>query len=139
MGRKRLQRLEAADPAIARAVPRLRLFKNGILVGVGYLLSPLSWWNDLFFNFPIAWAFGYGVNGLHSGWFVPATVVGYWLSNVLGMVMMQWGATDWLRPEQTISPWRTLAMGLGTSTLYTLGVAGLVYYHLLELPAGLLP
>lgn len=122
-----------------KTMPRLRLFKNGLLVGVGYLLSPLSWWNDLFFNFPIAWAFGYGVNGLHAGWFVPATVVGYWLSNMLGMVMMQWGATDWLHPDQTISPRRTLTMGLGTSTLYTVVVAGLVYYHLLELPAGLLP
>ncbi|MDA0867304.1 MAG: hypothetical protein O2890_12990 [Cyanobacteria bacterium] len=120
-------------------MPGLKLFKNGILVGLGYLLSPLSWWNDFFFNFPIAWAFGYGVNWLHSGWFVPATVGGYWLSNVAGMVMMQWGATDWLRPDQPVSPWRALAMGLGTSTLYTAVVAALVYYHLLALPTGLLP
>jgi hypothetical protein len=87
IGGKLLQRFRCR-PMTEKTVPGLRLFKNGLLVGVGYLLSPLSWWNDLFFNFPIAWAFGYGINGLHPGWFVPATITGYWLSNVLGMVMM---------------------------------------------------
>jgi hypothetical protein len=120
-------------------MPGLRLFKNGFLVGVGYLLSPLSWWNDLFFNFPIAWVFGYGFNYIHPGWLVPATVTGYWLSNVLGIVMMQWGATDWLKPEQPVATWRTLTMGIGASTLYTLVVLVLVYHHWLDLPAGLLP
>ena len=29
---------------------------GGIIGTVGYLLSPLSWWNDLYFNIPIAYA-----------------------------------------------------------------------------------
>lgn len=27
--------------------------RGSFLLGIGYMLSPLSWWNDLFFNLPI--------------------------------------------------------------------------------------
>lgn len=114
------------------------LLQNGFLVGLGYMLSPLSWWNDLFFNFPIAWAFGYGVSWFMPGWLVPATVVGYWLSNVLGILMMQWGATDLFSADQPRNWRRDLWICLGSSTLYT-GVVGLlVYAQVLQLPADLL-
>ena len=77
----------------------MNLFKTlrgSALVSIGYMLSPLSWWNDLFFNLPIALVFGYGVSWINSHWFMPGTVIGYWLSNVLGMVMIQFGAIEML-------------------------------------------
>ncbi|MFS8793456.1 MULTISPECIES: hypothetical protein [unclassified Synechococcus] len=33
--------------------------RGGILLILGFMLSPLSWWNDLFFNLPIAYGLGY--------------------------------------------------------------------------------
>ena len=36
------------------------------------MLSPLSWWNDLFFNFPIAYAFGWVVNLIYPGTLIAA-------------------------------------------------------------------
>ncbi len=36
--------------------------RGSFLLGIGYMLSPLSWWNDLFFNLPIALLFGYLVS-----------------------------------------------------------------------------
>lgn len=108
--------------------------RGGFLVGLGYLLSPLSWWNDLIFNLPIAAVFGYAVSWYEPTWFLPATAVGYWASNVLGILMMQWGATDLLWSEQERNPQRELLMGLGTSTAYTLLILGLVYFHILETP-----
>ena len=110
----------------------LKKLRGGTLVGLGYMLSPLSWWNDLFFNLPIALAFGYGVGWIAPGWFVPGTVVGYWLSNVLGIVMMQFGTLDFL--EKNPHPKRDLLLGLGGATLYTVIVAALVYWHILALP-----
>lgn len=106
------------------------------------MLSPLSWWNDLFFNLPIAYGFAYGVSWWHSEWFLPATIVGYWLSNILGFLMMQWGATDLFlkradSQEENIAPttWqRQLWLSLGTSTIYTVVVLGLIYFHILEIP-----
>lgn len=98
------------------------------------MLSPLSWWNDIFFNLPIALAFGYAVSWTAPSWFVPATVVGYWLSNVLGMVMMQFGATDVFLSEDKQNSKRDLLIGFGSSTLYTVVVAALVYFHVLAVP-----
>ena len=103
-------------------------------MGIGYLLSPLSWWNDLFFNLPIALVFGYGVSWLNASWFLPGTIVGYWLSNVLGMVMMQFGAVDMFWAEDNRNVKRELLIGLGSATLYTLVVSALVYFHVLEMP-----
>lgn len=113
---------------------RMKQLRGGFWVTLGYMLSPLSWWNDIFFNLPIAYAFAYAVTWGRSDWFFPATVIGYWLSNVLGFVLMQWGATDILQPDQPANWRRDLAISLGSSTVYTLIVAGLVYWHVLQIP-----
>lgn len=103
-------------------------------MGIGYLLSPLSWWNDLFFNLPIALVFGYGVTWINPNWFLPGMIVGYWLSNVLGIVMMQFGVMDMFLTEDKPNIGRDLLIGLGGTTLYTLIVSALVYLHILEMP-----
>ncbi|MGD1862531.1 MAG: hypothetical protein ACFB0E_21495 [Leptolyngbyaceae cyanobacterium] len=111
--------------------------RGGVLVGVGYMLSPLSWWNDVFFNLPIALVLGYAAGWFHAAWFAPATLVGYWLSNVAGMVMMQFGAGDLVFEDRQRHPQRDLWIGFGSSTLYTIAIAALVYWHVLEIPAFL--
>lgn len=63
-----------------------------LLLAVGYLLSPLSWWNDAFINIPIAYLFGSLLGLLHRQLFGPGVVVGYWLTNVAGLVLMQQSA-----------------------------------------------
>lgn len=60
--------------------------------------------------------------------------MGYWLSNVLGIVMMQFGAADLLFEGRDRNLRKDLWIGIGTSTLYTLGVVALVYFHILETP-----
>lgn len=114
-----------------------RKLQGGLWVGLGYMLSPLSWWNDLFFNLPIALAFGYAVSWIYADWFLPGTVVGYWLSNVIGIVMMQLGATDLLFDDRQQNLKRDVLMGVGGSTLYTIVMALLVYFGILQLPAFL--
>lgn len=119
----------------------MNLFKNlrgGALVGIGYMLSPLSWWNDLVFNLPIALVFGYSVSWFNSHWFIPGTILGYWISNVLGMVMMQFGAVDLLVADENRNTSRDLWIGFGGATLYTVIAAALVYFHVLEIPEFLM-
>lgn len=108
--------------------------RGGLLVGIGYVLSPLSWWNDLFFNLPIALLIGYLASWIHSDWFLPAALLGYWFSNVLGVLMMQFGAMDLLVAEEKRNLKRDVLIGLGSSTLYTLVVVVLVYFHILRVP-----
>ena len=102
------------------------------------MLSPLSWWNDVFFNLPIALVIGYGASWLNPQWFFPGTVIGYWLSNVIGMVMLQFGASDALRQDASPNLKRDLKrdlwLGFGGATLYTLVGTALIYFHRLDIP-----
>ena len=115
----------------------LKKLRGGFLIGLGYMLSPLSWWNDLFFNLPIAYLFGYLVSWVAPDLFLPFTVVGYWISNVLGILMMQMGAMDMFFNRQKNNIKKDLLIGLGTSTAYTLLILALIYFHVLELPVFL--
>ena len=65
---------------------------------IGFILSPLTWWNDLFVNLPLAFGFAYVIGFILSP-FVPVTVllfiglmaIGYFLSNMLGFLLMHKG------------------------------------------------
>src|SRR5437762_7345774 len=69
-----------------------RRVAGGFLGFIGFMLSPLSWWNDLFVNVPLAIGFGWLVAFVYRPAFEPAVILGYWLTNVLGFVLMQRGA-----------------------------------------------
>jgi len=75
---------------------------GGMLGTIGFLLSPLSWWNDLFVNFPIAYAFACAANFIHKGSFLGAFIAFYWATNVLGLILLQKGLEGMLGdPEKT--------------------------------------
>jgi hypothetical protein len=107
-----------------------------LLLAVGWLLSPLCWWNDLLINLPLAWGFARLAELLRPGWFAPSLVLGYWLSNVLGIALLQSGALALLpRAEETPrNRRRELLVGLATSTVYTLAVVALVQLGVLRSP-----
>lgn len=67
-----------------------------------------------------------------------ATVVGYWLSNILGILMMQWGAMDTFLSETSRNPQQDLWWGLGGSTLYTIVIIALMYFHIIQVPADVM-
>lgn len=71
-----------------------RLSGQLLLLIVGYLLSPLSWWNDLFVNLPIAYLFGWALSLIQRRLFAPGMVVGYWLTNFLGIYLMHRAGRD---------------------------------------------
>ena len=58
-----------------------RKVTGGFLAVVGYMLSPLSWWNDLFVNIPLAIAFAWVVSLVYKPAFTAALAVGYLLTN----------------------------------------------------------
>jgi hypothetical protein len=110
--------------------------RGGILLILGFMLSPLSWWNDLFFNLPIAYGFGYLCSLWQPQWFLGGTLVGYWLSNLIGILMMQFGATDVVeKGEKPRNMKRNLLIGLASSTAYTSAIVGLLQFHLVDISA----
>src|SRR5262245_57686275 len=92
---------------------------GGFLGFVGFMLSPLSWWNDLFVNIPLATGFGWLIALVYRPAFEPAGIVGYWLTNVLGFVLMQKGTQRILSDQPSRYSRKDLLRDLGLSLAYT--------------------
>jgi hypothetical protein len=110
-----------------------RKVQGGGLAFIGFLLSPLSWWNDAFVNLPLAVGFGWLVSLIYGPAFAPAVIVGYWLTNVLGFVLMHKGTEKVLannKPE-TYSG-RKFIKDLLVSLAYTLLIAVLIKLRILQ-------
>jgi len=61
------------------------VLREGVLITIGYILSPLSWWNDSFVNIPIAYLFGCLFTLISPKLFLPSMIIGYWITNVVGL------------------------------------------------------
>lgn len=109
--------------------------KGLVMLGLGFMLSPLSWWNDLFFNLPIAYFFGYLCSQISANLFLPCAIAGYWLSNVLGILLMQLGVLNVVQEKSQIRNWKKeLLMGLASSTVYTVIILLLLQFNILNTP-----
>ena len=101
-----------------------RKIGGGIVAGVGFMLSPLSWWNDAFVNLPLALVFAWIVSlpctaSSRETVFDVAVVIGYWLTNVLGFVLLHKGAQAMVSNEKKAYSWRDLVKDVGISLAYT--------------------
>lgn len=103
---------------------RTRTIRAALLIFVGWLLSPFTFWNDIFVNIPIAYFCASAVALISKKIFFPAFLVFYWLTNVLGVFMMGEGAKDLLVGEKIK---RYSLTGYLTILFYT-AVAGLLIY-----------
>ena len=96
-----------------------RKFRGGVLAFIGFMLSPLSWWNDLFVNVPLALLFAWTIGFFCRPAFEASLIVGYWLTNVLGFVLMHKGAQTLLTEEERKYSRRDLLRDVGISLAYT--------------------
>jgi len=97
-----------------------RRFAGGLVATVGFMLSPLSWWNDLFVNVPLALAFAWIVSLFWPAAFTASFLVGYWLTNVLGLVLLHRGARDLLTGKDRPYSRKALARDAAVALAYTL-------------------
>ncbi len=95
-------------------------FKNSSLFILGFLLSPLCWWNDLIINLPLAYGFGKIISIFLPHLLIPASIIGYWLSNIIGIILMQLGAVNLINnSEKKQNLAKNIWTGVGTSTAFT--------------------
>lgn len=121
-----------------RQFNRQRL-RGSLIAAVGFMLSPLSWWNDLLVNIPLAYAFALVVGVFARQLFVPALIVGYWLTNVLGFVLLHVGGVEAVTGERHPYGRRQLARDFLLSVGYTVIIVILVSTGLLTFPSEYLP
>ncbi|KTG28405.1 hypothetical protein [Haloferax profundi] len=115
-----------------------RRVKGGFFAVVGFVLSPLSWWNDLVVNLPLAYAFGIVVALFSRELFLPGVIAGYWLTNVAGFVLLHKGAIDIVSGEPEPYTTRSFAKDFLISVGYTVLVVLLVNFGILTVPDEIL-
>ena len=113
-----------------------RKISGGILATIGFLLSPLSWWNDAFVNIPLALLFAWLVSCFYKPAFTISLILGYWLTNVLGFVLMHKGARQIVSKEPSAGTRRELLTDIIVSLIYTLVIIVLVKMGVLKPFAG---
>lgn len=111
----------------------LKQLRGGFFLVIGYLLSPLCWWNDLVFNLPVSYCFGYICGWFSPNLFFPGLIVGYWFSNIIGILLMQAGAVEVFQQSKRNLK-KELLTGLATSTVYTLAIVALIQFKILDAP-----
>ncbi len=109
-----------------------RRLSSGIVAVIGYLLSPLSWWNDPFINLPLAWLFASLVSLASHRLFAPAMIVGYWLTNIVGLLMMARGTAGVVAGDSPRQRRRRLVLSLAAATGYTLLIVLLYVFGVLK-------
>lgn len=116
-----------------------RKVSGGILGVIGFILSPLSWWNDAVVNLPLALIFA----SLAGVFYKPAAVkgstafdamviLGYWLTNILGFVLMHKGAKQVLSNKDSKYSWHSFAKDIAISLIYTLLIVILIKLGVLQ-------
>lgn len=120
--------------------------KNYFIITAGFSLSPLSWWNDLFVNIPLAYAFAFVITWLLNffinipkNFFIFLLLSGYWLSNFTGMWMLKKGLCDAANYQQASSS--KLAWDWFMVFIYSAIVSWFFYadYHNILSQFGILP
>jgi hypothetical protein len=96
-----------------------RRVRGGVLGFIGFLLSPLSWWNDLFVNIPLALGVAWLVAWVWPPAFEASFIVAYWLTNVVGLVLLSRGAKEFMTGLPSPYSRRELAKDVVIALLYT--------------------
>ena len=131
---------EPLQPSEKKGLPGvlLKKIRGGLFLVLGFMLSPLSWWNDLFFNLPIAYGFGYLCSFFSQDLLLPCSIVGYWISNILGILLMQVGAVDVFqdRPKNSNLK-KELLSAIASSAAYSLAIFALIHFKIIDTAAVL--
>lgn len=117
-------------------ISKKSIVKRSLLATVGYFLSPLSWWNDLYVNFPIAYALAWLVGLVDQRLFSVALIGFYWVTNITGLILLHRGLAPVAdRPDSPVKErWKSILSDLAISLVYTGIIVLLMYSGLLKLP-----
>lgn len=106
---------------------------GGLVAIIGFMLSPISWWNDLLVNIPLAYLMASPLGLINKKFFVGAFVLSYWLTNLLGFVLMHFGGLYW-RGKTSKMLKQLIIENFPMTIVYTLGMVVLVKIGWVKLP-----
>jgi hypothetical protein len=114
------------------------LVLRGLIGTVGFLLSPLSWWNDLVVNFPLAYGFAWIVGRalstfmlIHKWLFLNLFIAGYFITNLGGFLMIHYSIFG-LKKSRKFS----LKKQIGVSVIYSVAIVAFFGLEICKPDAG---
>lgn len=116
---------------------KLGLVAGSLLGFIGFLLSPLSWWNDAFINVPLAYIGAWLISLVYKPCFAAAFVFCYWITNILGLFLMHKGFCMAVQKGCSKGSYlkKDFFRDLLTALFYTAVIAVLVKYEIIR-PVG---
>jgi len=102
-----------------------RNIKNAIQFFIGYMLSPLSFWNDWFVNIPIAYLISLPFSIFGKNMQIVVFALAYLFTNWLGFYLMGDSLRDYTRYK------RKTVIEILLSAVYVIFVAILIYLGIL--------
>lgn len=66
----------------------MKNISKGFIFFIGWILSPLTWWNDAFINLPLSYLTANALFYVIPIPFMWLVVVNYWITNLIGLVFM---------------------------------------------------
>lgn len=103
-----------------------------MLIIVGFILSPLSWWNDLLVNIPISYFLALPFSYFNKNLLLPVMVIMYWLTNIIGILLMHFGTLNLYKKSKFTK--KDLITNLFFGSIYTLLIVLLVKIGILNFP-----
>lgn len=64
---------------------------KGFVFFIGWVLSPFTWWNDIFINVPLSYIIANILFGISHFQFGELMIASYWFTNVIGLFFMYFG------------------------------------------------
>ncbi|MEW5806055.1 MAG: hypothetical protein AB1756_01685 [Acidobacteriota bacterium] len=89
---------------------------GGALAMIGFLLSPVSWWNDVFINIPVSWLLASLISTVMPLNFSFLIIFCYWLTNFAGILLMYIGSRKALSKKLSV---REIFLSLVAALGYT--------------------
>lgn len=114
---------------MTRINDNLRRMAWGSLFAIGFILSPISWWNDAVVNVPIAYLAAQLAAILDQRLFLMAFVGAYWVTNLIGLLGMHVSARNLHRQTE---PGISLGRFFLISLLYTLLIVALAQFKWIQ-------
>jgi len=110
---------------------------SGTIGVLGFLLSPVSWWNDLVVNFPLSYIMAIPFGLISRNLFLPMFIVSYWVTNILGLILMHVGVRGVVKNSPKITN-KELITTIIFCVIYSLVITILVQSGILKLPQDIL-
>ncbi|MBI5206098.1 MAG: hypothetical protein HZA11_14385 [Nitrospirae bacterium] len=109
--------------------------KGSTIACIGFILSPLSWWNDPFINIPIAYSLAWIASFYNQRVFLPVFVGSYLATNVLGLMLLHIGIRKTLSKADAQNVKygaKDFLKDLTVSIFYTLLIVALVKLKIIQ-------